>query len=112
MVSGATSTALAMGTVIAFSNCSGIVAPFLFPARDGPSYPMGNWTCFALLALSGLIVCFVWWRIGGSSDYRGSSSFLGVADETTDGKTGLEVERFASKDGAEKGGQEEAALRV
>lgn len=41
-VSGSTATALATGGIIALANCGGISAPFLFPATDGPLYPMGN----------------------------------------------------------------------
>lgn len=110
MVSGATSTALAMSCVIGFSNTAGIVAPFLFPSRDGPNYAMGNWTCFALLAMSGVIVSFVWWRLGGSSEYRGSASFLGVADETMGPQDGLETKRYASRDGEKV--KEEEAIRM
>lgn len=35
-VTGATSTAIATGGLIAIANTAGIVAPFLFPARDSP----------------------------------------------------------------------------
>lgn len=41
-VSGSTATALATGVTIAFSNCGGISAPFLFPGSDGPNYLTGN----------------------------------------------------------------------
>jgi len=41
-VSGSTATALATGVTIAFSNCGGISAPFLFPKADGPQYATGN----------------------------------------------------------------------
>lgn len=41
-VSGSTATALATGVTIAISNCGGITAPFLFPSKNGPNYPMGN----------------------------------------------------------------------
>lgn len=41
-VSGSTATALATGVTIAFSNCGGISAPFIFPSSDGPNYLTGN----------------------------------------------------------------------
>jgi len=44
-VSGSTATALATGVTIAFSNCGGISAPFLFPKEDGPQYATGNVSC-------------------------------------------------------------------
>ncbi|GJN89408.1 hypothetical protein Rhopal_002388-T1 [Rhodotorula paludigena] len=78
-VTGSTSTAIATGGVIAFSNSAGAVAPFLFPSSDSPTYLMGNWTCFALVGLAALVVCFLWFRLGSSSEYK--DTFVGVAGE-------------------------------
>lgn len=91
-VTGSTSTAIATGGVrdlphspllrgktltqaffnlsIAIANTAGIVAPFLFPSRNGPRYLMGNWTCFALMGLAGVCVCFLWYKLGSSSEYQ------------------------------------------
>ena len=33
---------------------------------------MGNWTCFALMGLAGVCVCFLWYKLGSSSEYQGS----------------------------------------
>ncbi|GAA5825283.1 hypothetical protein JCM11251_006919 [Rhodosporidiobolus azoricus] len=95
-VTGSTSTAIATGGVIAFSNSAGAVAPFLFPSTDGPYYLMGNWTCFALMALAGAITCVLWFFLGGSSEYKGSASFVGVAGEKDEEK-GKEVDEEAAK---------------
>lgn len=64
-VSGSTATALATGVTIAFSNCGGISAPFLFPSSDGPQYITGNvghprdslLTCDNVLTLSATVDC-------------------------------------------------------
>ncbi|GAA5945123.1 hypothetical protein JCM10213_001565 [Rhodosporidiobolus nylandii] len=80
-VTGSTATAIATGGVIAFSNSAGALAPFLFPSDQSPLYLTGNWTCFALMAFAGLIVCVLWFLLGGSSEYKGSASFIGVAGE-------------------------------
>ena len=87
-VSGSTATAIATAGVIAISNSAGAVAPFLFPATDGPLYIKGNWTCFAFMVLGSLITLVLWYFLGGSSEYKGSESFVGVA-----GENGLEIEK-------------------
>lgn len=69
-VTGATSTAIAMAGVIAISNTAGAVAPFLFLSKQSPRYITGNWTCFGLLGLSCVLTLILWWRLGGSSEYR------------------------------------------
>ncbi|KAH5770116.1 hypothetical protein HBI88_145210 [Parastagonospora nodorum] len=69
-VSGSTATALATGVTIAISNCGGISAPFLFPSTDGPNYPMGNWTVFAMLCVTFLLTIYLGVRLGTSSEYR------------------------------------------
>jgi len=69
-VSGSTATALATGVTIAISNCGGISAPFLFPSTDGPNYPMGNWTVFAMLCVTFLLTVYLGFRLGTSSEYR------------------------------------------
>ncbi|KAL6708204.1 hypothetical protein ACN47E_003388 [Coniothyrium glycines] len=68
--SGSTATALATGVTIAFSNCGGISAPFLFPSSDGPNYPMGNWTVFAMLCGTFFMTIYLGFRLGTSSEYR------------------------------------------
>ncbi|TNY17115.1 phthalate transporter [Rhodotorula diobovata] len=105
-VTGSTSTAIATGGVIAFSNSAGAVAPFLFPSTDSPLYIMGNWTCFALLGLAALITCALWFLLGGSSEYKGSASFVGVA-----GENGLEVEDKLDEE-ASKIKEADAGIRV
>ncbi|GAA5865042.1 hypothetical protein JCM3774_003948 [Rhodotorula dairenensis] len=79
-VTGATSTAVATGGVIAIANTAGIVAPFLFPSKDSPRYLMGNWTSFALVGFAALIVCFLWYMLGGSSEYKGSDSLVDITE--------------------------------
>ncbi len=79
-ITGATSTAIATGSVIAFANTAGIVAPFLFPSKDSPRYLMGNWTSFALVGLAALIVCFLWYMLGSSSEYKGSDSLVDITE--------------------------------
>ncbi|KAJ4291684.1 hypothetical protein N0V90_009579 [Kalmusia sp. IMI 367209] len=71
-VSGSTATALATGVTIAFSNTGGISAPFLFPSGDGPNYPMGNWTVFAMLCATFLMTMYLGFKLGTSSEYRES----------------------------------------
>ena len=36
------------------------------------SYP-GLWTLFAMLGTSAVLVCILWYRLGGSADYKGPS---------------------------------------
>ncbi|KAK8858402.1 hypothetical protein IAR55_002629 [Kwoniella newhampshirensis] len=71
-VAGATSTAIATGAMIAIANIAGAVAPYLFQAKDAPHYYPGLWTLFAMLGASVAITSFLWFRLGGSSEYRGS----------------------------------------
>lgn len=70
-VTGATSTAIATGGVIAIANISGAVAPFLFAASTAPRYYPGLWTLFAMLAAACAITGVLWYKLGGSSEYRG-----------------------------------------
>jgi len=70
-VTGATSTAIATGGVIAIANIAGAVAPYLFRAQDAPHYYPGLWTLFSMLAAAALIVGFLWYKLGASSEYRG-----------------------------------------
>lgn len=42
---------------------------------------MGNWTCFGLLGLSAVIVVFVWWKCGSSSEYRPQGAVVLAEDE-------------------------------
>ncbi|GAA5984017.1 hypothetical protein JCM5350_004993 [Sporobolomyces pararoseus] len=79
-VTGATSTAIATGGVIAIANTAGIVAPFLFPSKDSPRYLMGNWTSFGLLGFAAIIVVFLWFMLGGSSEYKGSESLVDITE--------------------------------
>ena len=79
-VTGATSTAIATGGVIALANTAGIVAGFLFPSKDSPRYLMGNWISFALVGLAALIVCFLWYMLGSSSEYKGSDSLVDITE--------------------------------
>ncbi len=66
-VSGASGTAAATGFAFAIAQLSGVSSPFLFPSQDGPYYMMGCWTIFGMLALSALIVCLLWYRLGSSA---------------------------------------------
>lgn len=70
-VTGATSTAIATGGVIAIANIAGAVAPYLFRAKDAPHYYPGLWTLFSMLAAACCIVGFLWYKLGASSEYRG-----------------------------------------
>ncbi|WVF71801.1 hypothetical protein IAT40_006609 [Kwoniella sp. CBS 6097] len=69
-VSGATSTAIATGAMIAIANCAGAVAPYLFRSKDAPHYYPGLWTLFAMLGASVLLTGFLWHTLGSSSEYR------------------------------------------
>lgn len=73
-VIGSTSTAFSTGGMIAIANTAGIVAPYLFQARYAPNYFPGLWTLFAMLVVSAFMTCFLWWKIGSSSEYRGTGS--------------------------------------
>lgn len=70
-VTGSMATAVATGGMVAISNCAGITAPFLFPARTAPMFSMGNWTIFGFLMLSVLGSLYVWYIFGNHSGYRG-----------------------------------------
>lgn len=73
-------------------SAAGIVAPFLFISTDAPRYLKGNWTCFALLALSFVLTLFLWWRLGGSSEYDTGSIKIHDVEEA------LESEARDAKD--------------
>ncbi|GAA6006725.1 hypothetical protein JCM11491_003158 [Sporobolomyces phaffii] len=79
-VTGATSTAIATGGIIAIANSAGIVAPFLFPSKDSPRYRMGNWVSFSLVGVAALIVVFLWYMLGSSSEYKGSESLIDITE--------------------------------
>ncbi|TKX24868.1 MFS transporter-like protein 43 [Elsinoe australis] len=78
-VSGSTATALATGGIIALANCGGISAPFLFPSATGPRYQMGNWTVFAMLAVSLISTTYLGWRLGTGSEYKDVKVMAGEA---------------------------------
>ncbi len=80
-VTGATSTAIATGGVIALANIAGAVAPYLFRAQDAPHYYPGLWTLFAMLGAAALIVGFLWYMLGSSSEYRGGLDIDEVEEE-------------------------------
>ncbi|KAH7132288.1 MFS transporter-like protein [Dendryphion nanum] len=91
-VSGSTATALATGVTIAFSNTGGISAPFLFPSKNGPNYPMGNWTVFAMLCSTFLMTIYLGFKLGTGSEYREFAP--GAAEQLANSK--LDDERSAS----------------
>ncbi|KAF3032417.1 hypothetical protein E8E11_003134 [Didymella keratinophila] len=86
-VSGSTATALATGVTIAISNCGGISAPFLFPKTDGPNYPMGKWTVFAMLVVTFIGTIYLGFRLGTSAEYR---DFAPGAAEQLAARTSIE----------------------
>lgn len=61
---------LALTRSIAIANISGAVAPFLFAANTAPRYFPGLITLFAFLAAAMAITAFLWYKLGGSSEYR------------------------------------------
>ncbi|WRT67568.1 uncharacterized protein IL334_004540 [Kwoniella shivajii] len=69
-VTGATSTAIATGAMIAIANCAGAVAPYLFRSKDSPHYYPGLWTLFAMLGASIVLTGGLWYKLGSSSEYR------------------------------------------
>ncbi|WVQ83899.1 hypothetical protein IAT38_006043 [Cryptococcus sp. DSM 104549] len=73
-VTGATSTAIATGAMIAIANIAGAVAPYMFLSKYSPHYYPGLWTLFAMLACSVFITVFLWYKLGASSEYRGGDS--------------------------------------
>lgn len=58
---------------------------------------MGNWTCFSLLGVAAILVAFLWYKLGSSSEYRetvqdGESEIDSVAaEDVKDGKKGIKV---------------------
>jgi len=73
------------------------------------SFP-GLWTLFAMLVVSAFMTCFLWWKIGSSSEYRGTGSverfeeFAEVQeDKEGDGKikaVGTQAPEFGESAGA------------
>ncbi|KAI9632137.1 major facilitator superfamily transporter [Dioszegia hungarica] len=99
-VTGATSTAIATGGVIAIANIAGAVAPFLFPSKDSPRYFPGLWTLFAMLGAAGCIVGLLWYKLGGSSEYRGSTiETVPAAAESAEEEYGDDKEGGLAADG-------------
>ena len=60
-------------TSIAIANISGVVTPYVFTAATAPRYYPGLWTLFAMLGTAAVLVCYLWYRLGSSSEYRGPS---------------------------------------
>jgi hypothetical protein len=58
---------------IAIANISGVVTPYVFTAATAPRYYPGLWTLFAMLGTAAVLVCYLWYRLGSSSEYRGPS---------------------------------------
>lgn len=81
------------------------MAPFLFPSKDSPRYLTGNWTSFALVGLAAFIVCFLWYMLGSSSEYKGSDSLVDITEVNQGGVVEGDKEKL---DGAAA----PAALRV
>lgn len=44
------------------------------------SFP-GLWTLFAMLATSAILVCILWYRLGGSADYENRKGVKKAADD-------------------------------
>ncbi|GAA5849057.1 hypothetical protein JCM8547_006428 [Rhodosporidiobolus lusitaniae] len=99
-VTGATATGLATAFIVAISNSSGAAAPFLFPSTDSPRYTMGCWVSFGLLMLGAVLVCALWFALGGSSEYRGSSSILALPE--TAGLEGEKTDEAKKEDEASR----------
>jgi len=45
----------------------------VFTAATAPRYYPGLWTLFAMLGTAAVLVCYLWYRLGSSSEYRGPS---------------------------------------
>ena len=58
---------------IAIANISGVVTPYVFTAATAPRYYPGLWTLFAMLGTAAVLVGYLWYRLGSSSEYRGPS---------------------------------------
>jgi hypothetical protein len=63
---------------------AGAVAPFLFISSDAPRYIKGNWVCFGLLVVSFFLTLFLWWRLGGSSEYDTGSIKIHDVEEAAE----------------------------
>ena len=64
---------MADDTSIAIANISGVVTPYVFTAATAPRYYPGLWTLFAMLGTAAVLVGYLWYRLGSSSEYRGPS---------------------------------------
>lgn len=65
--------AVADNNSIAIANISGVVTPYVFTAATAPRYYPGLWTLFAMLGTAAVLVGYLWYRLGSSSEYRGPS---------------------------------------
>lgn len=83
---------------------AGAVAPFLFISTDAPRYIKGNWVCFGLLVISFFLTLFLWWRLGGSSEYDIGSIKIHDVEEA------LEAEARDDKDAKEMEQQVQAGV--
>ena len=62
---------------------------------------MGLWTCFGFMAASGVLVAFLWWRLGSSSEYGDLNPGLRGGEGEGEGEDG-EVGQVVSKTGSEE----------
>ncbi|KAM0746370.1 major facilitator superfamily transporter [Meredithblackwellia eburnea MCA 4105] len=90
-VTGSVATAIATGGVIAIANTAGIVAPFLFPSKQSPHYYMGLWTCFAFCCVAIVNQLFLWYMLGGSSEYTSTlvNESAAPVEDVKDAEKGL-----------------------
>lgn len=50
-----------------------LTSPQIFTAATAPRYRPGIYALLGMLAAAAAIVCYLWYRLGGSSEYRGPS---------------------------------------
>lgn len=60
---------------------------------------MGNWTSFSLIGVAALIVVFLWFMLGSSSEYKGSDSLVDIT----------EIDQATGEEDKEKKGEGEVA---
>ncbi|KAF2470366.1 MFS general substrate transporter [Lindgomyces ingoldianus] len=77
----------ATGLQLSIGNCSGIMASFLYPAKEGPRYVRGHAVSLAMVAWAVSVYAFMWFYFAGVNAQRGK----GNEDHTVQGMTDEEI---------------------
>ncbi|KAI9766193.1 MAG: hypothetical protein M1835_007233 [Candelina submexicana] len=83
----------ATGLQLTIGNTSGIMAPFLYPTREGPRYTRGHAVTLAMVGYSALVFGFMWYWFAGLNAKRRA----GLEDDRIAGLSEEEIAELGDK---------------